>query len=102
MRYSSLAGWEPHPDLKGWLHWPGRDYPGWLRSVEGGWYSEADVREGKVVMTETGPERAPGWYVESSYPFRWVPEPEPVQESDDDDVIKRFQDALHRRARGER
>lgn len=72
-----LEGWVSHPNLgDGWLCHP--DYAGWLRSPDGRWWSEADVREQRVVMTERGPKRAAGWLVAGD--GTWIPvEESPVE-----------------------
>lgn len=79
MRWASLTGWSDRGD--GWLAHP--DYDSVLRSRDGRWWIKADVDEGRVEMTPDGPRRAPGWFVEATYPFRWVREPEPETELDE-------------------
>jgi hypothetical protein len=82
MRWAPLEadGWRQRPD--GWFVHP--EYEDTLRSADGLWWIKSDVDEGKVEMTLDGPRRAPGWFVESTYPFRWVREPDPPADETDE------------------
>jgi hypothetical protein len=76
-------GWRRRAD--GWYAHPG--YPSALRSADGRWWVAADIEEERVVMTPLGPQRAPGWFVDSG--GRWVRESsETVAEGEAVDAIR--------------
>jgi hypothetical protein len=90
MRYASLDGWNPDPRYPGFLRDP--KHPRWLRSPDGRWWSEADVLEGRVEMTQHGPRVIPGWFVDSR--GRWVQE-----SSEDDELLERVAQKFREAAR---
>ena len=73
--WAPMNGWRRRGD--GWFTHP--EYAGWLRTIDGCWYAEADISEGKIEMTPTGPRVVPGWFLDPR--GKWV------RESSDEDVV---------------
>ena len=60
MKWATLNGWRDRGD--GWLANTAY-HPGWLRTADGRWWAAADVSEGILKMTPTGPRVVPGWFL---------------------------------------